>query len=49
MAQPWAKSKLTAQQWDEIMRRYAEGETSAQLAAEFGVSASVIKGRVSRR
>lgn len=40
---PFSRSKLTAQQRDEIRRRYIDGETAPALAKAFGVSASTIR------
>ena len=37
------KSKLTEQQWSEIARRFADGEASNALGAEFGVSGQRIR------
>lgn len=39
----WTKPKLTGKQREEICRRYADGETAVSLAAEFKVSAALIK------
>jgi hypothetical protein len=47
--EPWVEPKVTPQQWDEIRRRYAEGETAASLAQEFGVTAYAIWHRVGKR
>ena len=44
MARP---SKLSPEQWREIERRSAEGESTASLAKEFGVGRSTISDRVS--
>jgi hypothetical protein len=38
------KSKLTPAQRGEIRRRRADGEEAKVLAAEFGVSASYVRG-----
>ena len=45
----WRKPSLTPAQWDEIRDRYAEGESSATLAAAFGVTAAYIRQRFSRQ
>lgn len=47
---PWYKKpKLTAEQRDEIRKRYTDGETAPALALEFGVSARYIYAFCSRR
>jgi hypothetical protein len=40
-------SKLTDDQWAEVLRRVVAGESMRQLAKEFGVSEGAIRGRVS--
>lgn len=42
-------SKLTDQQWEKIRRRLLEGEKSAALAREFGVSKTAVSARFSGR
>lgn len=44
MARP---SKLSPEQWREVERRAASGESTAALAREFGVSRSTVSDRVS--
>ena len=44
MARP---SKLSPEQWEEIIRRAAGGESTAALAREFSISRSAISDRVS--
>jgi ABC-type transporter Mla subunit MlaD len=43
------RSKLTPEQWDEIGRRVAAGDSMSALSAEFGVSKSNISGRFSQK
>lgn len=45
----WDAPKLTAEQRREIIDRYGEGESAVSLAAEFGVSASAVRGIVPAR
>jgi hypothetical protein len=45
----WNSQKITPRQWDDIRRRYQEGETAASLAEEFGVRPHTIWQRVGKR
>ncbi|NEB92404.1 Hin recombinase [Streptomyces bauhiniae] len=40
---PWAQPKLTTVQRQDIARRLADGERPADLALEYGVTASLIR------
>jgi DNA-binding NarL/FixJ family response regulator len=42
-ASPFRPPKLTGEQRDDITRRLAEGAKPADLATEFGVTASTIR------
>ncbi|MBX9392239.1 Hin recombinase [Streptomyces sp. TRM72054] len=39
----WSKPKLTSKQREQIVRRLADGEGVADLAAEYGVSTATIR------
>jgi hypothetical protein len=39
------RPKLTPAQWEEVGRRFREGEAAMSLAQEFGISASSIYGK----
>ena len=41
------KSKLTDEQWQEVLRRKLRGETYRALAKEFGVGEATIRGGIS--
>ena len=43
------RRKITSAQWDEILRRYNNGETATALAAEFGITRGHLYGTVGRR
>lgn len=45
----YSAAKLTAAQRDEIVERYAKGETASSLALEFNVSAALIRTVASPR
>ena len=40
------KHKVSGEQWDEIRERYNAGESSLDLAVEFGISAGSIRNTV---
>ena len=41
--------KLSPTQWEEVIGRYQDGESSIDLATEYGVSAHSIRNRSGRR
>ncbi len=40
------RSKLAAQQWDEILERHLAGESIRSLAREYGVSEGEIRQKI---
>lgn len=42
-------SKLTPQQWDDVIRRHLDGESISKLAAEFEISRAAMSEKVKER
>jgi DNA-binding NarL/FixJ family response regulator len=41
--------RLTDEQWSEVLRRVKDGDTVADVAAEFGISTKTIYNRMSSK